>query len=159
MNEHNENLCKGLHMIFLGNILGLVLAVLAMLMSGVPVLASVLLGAVMVTPIIILLGLFRLRTEHSGYAKALILMAVSFALGILSKLFQDGSAFQTVLTVVQSIVGMLETYLVIRATNSFLEARGLSELVADGKEGVERKAVGYGPFGHQHCFDYGIAAG
>lgn len=126
MENHNENLCKGLHLMFLGAICSIVAAIGALIVLKFPFLAIVLLLATLASAIVSVVGLVKIRNEHADYKNALIALVISFLVGLISR--GDGG----VMDIIQSIASLLEIYFVIRATNSFLRERGAEEQVAEG---------------------------
>lgn len=125
MNNHNENLCKGLHLMYLGTLISLV----SLLGGFVPMLSWVLSLVALGGAIVSCVGLVKIRSEHADYRNALILLAVSF----LCNLIPGGNGgFGVAIKIVSSTAQLIEIYFVVRATNSLLREGGFTEQAARG---------------------------
>lgn len=129
METHNENLCKGLHLMYLGAIISIVTGICAVASVALPPLAIVFLIATLGAGIASFAGLVKIRNEHADYKNALIALVIAFICGLFSR--GDGG-FASLMSMIQSIAGLFETYFVIRATSSFLRERGFIEQAEQG---------------------------
>jgi len=129
METHNENLCKGLHLMYLGAIISIVTGICAVASVALPPLAIVFLIATLGAGITSFAGLVKIRNEHADYKNALIALVMAFICGLFSR--GDGG-FASLMSMIQSIAGLFETYFVIRATSSFLRERGFIEQAEQG---------------------------
>lgn len=71
----------------------------------------------------------KIRNEHPDYKNALIALVIAFICGLFSR--GDGG-FASLMSMIQSIAGLFETYFVIRATNSFLRGSSFTEQAEKG---------------------------
>lgn len=129
MELQNENLAKGLRMMYQGNVAALVSLVATLLCILVPPLAIITLIAALVAGVVSLMGLVNLRKEHEDYQKALIAVAAGLICGLFS---QGESGFAQLMSNLQAVAGCCQIYFVVRATNSLLRARGLEDEVHKG---------------------------
>lgn len=104
------------------------------------VLVSALVGLVgtlagLVGVVVGIVGLWRLRREHRDYKIALVILAAAFVCGMLMPRNPRQLASILILLPV-TLLGLLEIYLVIRATNSFLSGVKREPLRTEGKRAL-----------------------
>lgn len=124
-----KRVVEGLNLMYVGNIIAIAAALCTLLALLLPFLALLTVIAIFVGGIVSLVGLFMLRDEHPAYMSALM----ACVLGIVASLLSNNeSTFGIMMSLAQSIFGLLEVYFVIRGTNCFLELRERSTEVAMG---------------------------
>lgn len=129
MDTHNETLCKGLRLMYWGTVISIVAALCAVASAALPPLALLLLLGTIAAATASIVGLVKLRNEHADYQKALIALVVTFICGLFAR---SESGFANVMGAAQDIASLLQTYFVIRATNSFLRERDLYSQAEQG---------------------------
>lgn len=124
-----QQVSEGLHLIYLGNIVAIVSALCMLLAFLMPLLAILVMFAVLVGGIISLVGLAKLRNLHGDYMLALIAAVVGIACGLL---VNNESILGSLMKLVQSVCSLVQIYFVVRGTNSFLTERGFYTQAAMG---------------------------
>lgn len=109
------------------------------------VLMSALIGVVgtlagLVGAVVGIVGLWRLRREHRDYKIALVILAAAFVCGTLMPR-NPGHLASILILLPVTLLGLLELYLVVRATNTFLKGGKRDTLRAEGKRALWAKAI------------------
>ena len=134
---------EGLRLIYLGNMITIITIVctpvVALLSLGL--LVGVLAAVVLMGSIVALVGLARLRNEHPDYMKALIALVVAMVAGVFAG---NSSAFGMLMSIVKTVGTMVEVYFVVRATNSFLNAKWFREPAAMGDRAWKWQVISLG---------------
>lgn len=124
-----KRVAEGLNLMYVGNIIAIAAALCTLLALLLPFLALLTTIAIFIGGVVSLVGLFMLRDEHPAYMSALM----ACVLGIVASLLSNNeSAFGSMMSLAQSIFGLLQVYFVIRGTNCFLEVRERAAEVAMG---------------------------
>lgn len=136
--EYNKmTLHDGLHLMYLGELIGLVGLIVGLgvlLIPGLGLLGLFIILSALVGVVMSIVGLFKLRNEHSDYMIALIILAVSFVCGLISK--NSSGLLSTVFDLANSVLGLAKLYYVIRTTNMFLSQIGREDLVEKGRKAL-----------------------
>lgn len=120
-----KEVSNGLNLLYVGNLI----VILASLFMILPVLGLLAAFAVLAGGVVSLVGLARLRNHHEDYMIALIATLAGIVCGLLAK---DGTIFGSLMDLAQSVCSLLQTYFVVRGTNSFLTAGGFHAQSAMG---------------------------
>lgn len=124
-----RKISEGLNLMYVGNMIAIVSA-LCMLLTFI-ILPLVILTSIaaFIGGVVCLVGLAKLRNEHEDYMSALMACVLGIVFGLLSN---NESVFGSLMSLANTICALLETYFVIRGTNSFLQERGCLMEVAMG---------------------------
>lgn len=111
-------------------------------MAGFPILLAGTLGG-FVGMAVNIAGLWKLRGEHTDYRNALILLAASIVCGILTAMVPESLALSLllILGLLLPFLALLEVWLVVRATNTFLKGAKREALREEGKRALWAKAA------------------
>lgn len=117
---------KGLHIMYLGEIVGLVSTVLALLALAMPVMAIVAFVGLLAGGVMLLIGLGKASSAHKGYNTALVLVLVSMVLSLLKFLGNSlgGDTTTSVINLISDIVSCVRTYYICKASGELLESKG-----------------------------------
>lgn len=129
MEKRNVDLYKGLHLMYQGNVVALIAAVITKLFSSVLMLAVLGLITALVGAVLTVVGLVKLRKLHPDYQNAVSAWAVGLIAGLLAL---TGGGFSILMEMVSCIANLCQVYFLIRATNSFLREYGFEEVAAQG---------------------------
>lgn len=134
MEYHDYTLYNGLHLMYQGNLIGLVGLTIGLIVLFIPVIGLLaglfLILIALVGAIMSIVASFRLRRMHSDYTNALILLIAGFFCHLLSKYGPGG--ISDLAEIVGWVCSIAEAYFFIRATNSFLSLAGREDLVERG---------------------------
>lgn len=124
---------KGLHTMYLGEIVTLVSVVLALIAFAIPVMAIVVLVGILAGGVMVLIGLGKASSAHKGYNTAFVLALVGIVLSIL-KSFGDGGAITSAIDLIDNIVSCIQTYYICKASGELLESKGEYELAQKAEQ-------------------------
>lgn len=124
-----RRISDGLNLMYVGNIIAVVAALCTLLALLAPFLAILTAIAIIVGGVICLVGLVKLRNEHSDYLSALVVCILGIVFGLLSN---NETPFGSLMDLASSICSLIQIYFVIRGTNSFLQSRGCLTEVSMG---------------------------
>lgn len=96
------------------------------ILLSIPLTLAILVGGVMGVT-----GLWKLRGEHTSYRSALFVLAAILVCTLLKP--KDAGILTFVLDLLSTVLALLEGYLTIHATNSFLNGAGREDLRTEGK--------------------------
>jgi hypothetical protein len=118
------NAAQGLKLLFIGEIVAIVGAILSL----VPVLGPIL---IVVSEVLMLLGLYKASTDDEGYRTAFIISVANLIVGVIN-IFVSG-VFSSILTIGSTILGLMVVYYVITTTGNLGHSLGNEELASKGK--------------------------
>ena len=118
---NTKKISEGLHLIYTGNMIAIVSLLGILLVFLMPLLALVIAFVALLGGIVSLVGLAKLRNEHTDYMSALVACVLGIVFGLLAN---NESTFGSLMDLANSICSLLRIYFVIRGTNSFLRDRG-----------------------------------
>lgn len=120
---------KGLHTMYLGEIVSLVSLVLAFFGLAVPAMALVALVGILAGGVMCLIGLGKASSAHKDYSTAFVLALVGMVLNFL-KSFGGGDA----IGLIGDIVSCVQTYYICKASGELLESKGEYELAQKAEQ-------------------------
>lgn len=132
MEDRNEHLSRGLELMYKGMMVSIIslFGVLLVLIPGIGIVLGIIaVVSALVGGVIVIVGLVKLRNEHSDYMSALIVMVINLLVSLLKN--GDGG-FAAVMEVVSAILALIVIYFIIRATNQLLDGIGREDLHALG---------------------------
>ena len=127
--ENTKKISEGLHLIYTGNMIAIVSLLGILLAFLMPLLALVIAFVALLGGIVSLVGLAKLRKEHTDYMSALVACVLGIVFGLLAN---NESTFGSLMDLANSICSLLQAYFIIRGTNSFLRDRGYLTEVSMG---------------------------
>lgn len=83
-------------------------------------------------------GLWKLRGEHRDYKITLAVSVVRFICAVVRPL---NTRLKPALSLTMAVLALLEVYLVVRATNTFLDGAGREDLKTEGKRALWAWAI------------------